>query len=122
MKKILIVDDEKEFAMVLGERLKDEGYDVVSAFDGKGALEAAKKEKPDLILLDIILPDTDGNIVARKLKDDPLTRETPIIFLTGLLSKGEARAKGTSIAGSVFVAKSASLKELFEEINRIVGQ
>jgi len=122
MRKILLVDDEKEFAMVLGERLKEEGFEVFKAFDGKGALEQARKQTPDIILLDIILPDMDGNIVARKLREDLNTRGIPIIFLTGLLSREEARARGTSISGCVFVPKSAKLKELFEEIDRMMGK
>lgn len=122
MQKILLVDDEREFSMVLGDRLEDEGYSVVTAFDGKSALDTAKAEQPDIILLDIILPDMDGNIVAGKLRETPGTRDIPIIFLTGLLSQEEAAKRGSSIAGSVFVAKSAKMGALFAEIKKLLNR
>ncbi|MEA3489092.1 MAG: response regulator [Candidatus Omnitrophota bacterium] len=122
MEKIMVVDDEREFVFVLCERLKDAGFSVVNAYDGKSAIGIAKAEQPDVIILDIILPDMDGNIVARKLKGDPRTCNIPVIFLTGLLSKNETEKRGASIAGSIFVPKTAKMKELFAEINRILDK
>jgi len=78
-KKILIVDDEKNIVDILKFNLKKEGFTTVEAYDGEQAIELAMNEKPDLILLDVMLPKTDGFTVCRKLRQ---SMSTPIIMLT----------------------------------------
>ncbi len=78
-RKILIVDDEKNIVDILKFNLKKEGYTTVEAHDGELAVELALSEKPDLILLDIMLPKMDGFTVCRKLRE---TMQTPILMLT----------------------------------------
>ncbi|MBV8780172.1 MAG: response regulator, partial [Phycisphaerae bacterium] len=85
-KKILVVDDEKDIVDTVAYNLRRHGYDVVTAYDGTVALEAAARENPDLILLDLMLPGLDGMEVARRLKADPRTAGTPLVMLT---AKGE---------------------------------
>src|SRR5690606_1942139 len=85
-KKILVVDDEKDLVELVSYNLKRSGYDVVTASDGNEAVEAAQRELPDLVLLDLMLPGIDGTEVARRLKADSRTARTPIIMLT---AKGE---------------------------------
>ena len=75
-KKILIVDDEKDFVETLAERLMAKGFEIIRAFDGKDGLEKAYAEKPDMILLDVMMPEMNGYDVCRKLKIDALLRLT----------------------------------------------
>jgi CheY-like chemotaxis protein len=83
-KKILVVDDEKDVVLVLLRRLKTQGYDAVSAGNGDEALGLVRKNRFDLIILDIMMPGMDGTELARILKDDPKTKNIPLIFLSAL--------------------------------------
>ena len=80
--KILIVDDEPSIVMLLKARLEDSRYEVITGHDGQEALDKARQEKPDLIILDIMLPKIDGYKVASILKSDENTRDIPIVMLT----------------------------------------
>lgn len=88
-KRILVVDDEEETLVAVGNILKRANYKVDSATSGKDALELTRKLRPDLIILDIVLPDMDGGDVASELSQDYLTSNIPIVFLTGILKKDE---------------------------------
>jgi len=90
-KKILVVDDEQDVAQGLKIRLKANGYDVFLAVNSGQAFTMANKERPDLIILDIMLPGDVGFTVAERLKLSANTCEIPVIFLTGI-SGGEERA------------------------------
>jgi len=103
-KKILIVDDEPEIVRLLGLRLMNSGYRVLKAYDGAEAVKVAKKELPDLIMLDILMPEIDGSKTASLLKEDPKTKDIPIIFLTCLFTK-EDEKKGHLRGNMYFVAK-----------------
>ena len=83
-KKILIVDDEALVIKALNKKLKDEGFEVEEALDGQEALLKVEKEKPDLILLDIIMPKLDGVSVLKRLKESKETQNIPILILTNL--------------------------------------
>ena len=82
MTKILLVDDDTELAAVFEAALKKEGHDVILAYEGKAGLEKAKIEKPNVILLDQILPDITGNDVLKLIKDDPQTKIIPVAMLS----------------------------------------
>ncbi len=82
MAKVLVVDDEKEVADLVCVRLAKSGYKPVAAYDGVSGLEAARNGKPDLILLDIIMPGNDGIWLLQKLRSDPLTEKVPVIMVT----------------------------------------
>lgn len=84
MTKILLIEDEEALQKALSKSLEIENFTVISAYDGKTGLEAAQKEKPDLILLDLILPQIDGFEVLRELKKSPETKDIPVIILTNL--------------------------------------
>jgi|TARA_B100000315_G_C14295662_1_gene459411 CheY-like chemotaxis protein len=88
-KKILLVDDEKEVITFLSNTLERHGYEIVTASCGSEAIEVAKEARPDLIILDIIMPDIYGADVAKTLGQDLLTRDIPIVFLTGIAGKEE---------------------------------
>ena len=100
---ILVVDDEADTLAVLSERLQAEGFSVLEACTGESAIGQAKSEMPDLILLDVCLPDIGGGEVANALKKDPTTDGIPIIYLTALFSKQhEAKYGGTQTLAKPF--------------------
>ncbi|MBI4711191.1 MAG: response regulator [Candidatus Omnitrophica bacterium] len=81
-KKILFIDDEPDQIMMISLRLKKNGYAVISAMDGEQGLKKASEEKPDLILLDVLMPGIDGLEVCRRLRKDPATKHIPIVATT----------------------------------------
>lgn len=113
-RKVLVVDDEQDVAKALKIRLKANGYNVVLAFDSVQAFTMANKEKPDLILLDIMIPGGGGFIVAERLKQSTATHHIPIIFLTGIQG-GEERAYKLGASG--YVMKPYHPENLLETIN-----
>ncbi len=113
-KKILVVDDEEDVAKALRVRLKANGYIVVIASDSVQAFTTANKEKPDLIILDIMIPGGGGFVVAERLKQSTATHHIPIIFLTGI-SGGEERAYKVGASG--YVMKPYQPEKLLETIH-----
>jgi len=113
-KKILVVDDEEDVAKALKVRLKANGYHVVLAFDSVQAFTMANKERPDLIILDIMIPGGGGFVVAERLKQSTATHHIPIIILTGI-SGGEERAYKVGASG--YVMKPYHPEKLLETIN-----
>lgn len=85
--KVLLVDDDMTLHEMYAERLKAEGYIIVSAYDGEEALDKTYKEMPDVILLDIMMPKMNGIDVMKKLREDEKTAEIPIILLTALVQE-----------------------------------
>ena len=90
-KRILIVDDEKDFIDPLSARLEARGFDIIGAHTGKEGLEKARAEKPDLIILDIMMPEMDGYDVCRKLKIDENYKKIPIIMLTAKFQPNDVK-------------------------------
>jgi len=85
MAKILLVDDDLELVEATKTLLEAKGYDVVAAYNGADGFRAAKREKPDLLLLDVMMAhDTEGIEIARQLKEDPDTRRIPVVLMTGI--------------------------------------
>ena len=113
-KKILVVDDEEDVAKALKARLKANGYDVLLASDSVQAFMMANKEKPALIILDIMIPGGGGFIVAERLKQSSATHHIPIIFLTGI-SGGEERAYKVGASG--YMMKPYQPEKLLETIH-----
>ena len=119
MAKILLADDEPDVRQMLARRLKAEGYDVVTAVDGEEAIKKAVSEKPDVILLDIMLPKKSGNVVAAELREKEDTAEIPVIFITALVNNSEARVMGYQSAGNHIMGKpvdSTDLLQIIEEV------
>lgn len=112
-KKLLIVDDEASFTRLLKRNLELTGrYRVRTENSGGAALEAAREMRPDLILLDVMMPDMDGPEVATQLRDDPTLHDIPIVFLTAIVTKAETAATGSEIAGNTFLAKPVKTEDL----------
>ncbi|MBU0671725.1 MAG: response regulator [Candidatus Margulisbacteria bacterium] len=111
VRKILVVDDEPDVASMLTLLLTSQGYAVISAGDGQEALEKARTGRPDLILLDIMLPKMDGYKVARMLKFDEKFRHIPIIMLTAKIQDKD-RAMGLEMGADAYVSKPFNTPEL----------
>lgn len=117
-RKIMIVDDEETSLFFLGKILERAGYIVVSTSKGKEAPSLAVKEKPDLIILDIVMPDMNGSEVAALLGKMPETQNTPIIYLSAILTKAEENLIQKS--GKHFVlAKPVTGPELTAKVSQV---
>ena len=119
VKKILIVDDEPEMLEMIELRMKKNGYAVVTAVTGEECLEKAQKERPDVILLDVLLPGMSGFEVSKRLKADEETKDIPIIMVTALIGT-DAEEKGMERGAKYFISKPFDPEELVSEINKIV--
>ena len=116
-KRILVVDDEVGFTRMVRLNLEQTGvYDVREVNEGKMALVAAREFKPDLILLDVVMPDMDPGDVAAAFQMDPLLRNVPVIFVTAVVRKREAGTAGMVSGGALFLAKPVDAAELIEAI------
>ncbi len=114
-KKILLVDDEPDIVAMTVMRLEASGYEVVTAGDGNSGYESAKTEKPDLIILDLMLPDMDGYQVCRLLKFDEQFKNIPIIMLTAK-SQREDKEWGEKVGADLYMTKPYDAKELLGKI------
>ena len=121
-KKILFVEDESTLQKTFGEILKQEGYEMISALDGEIGLRLAKTKKPDLILLDLILPKVHGFEVLKKLKEDEETKNIPVIVLTNLEGIGDVE-KAIELGATTYLVKANySLEEVIEKIKKALGE
>ncbi len=120
-KKILLVDDEQDVLLMLEKRFAAEGYSVITADNGERAIFLAKFQKPDLIVLDVQMPDMDGGEVAYKLKEDSTTKDIPVVFSTCLLSVDESKHARHESGGNVMLAKAKDTKELIAVVNDILS-
>ncbi len=122
MKKILFIEDEYTLQKTFGEILKPEGYEVIPALDGEIGLRLAKNKKPDLILLDLILPKVNGFEVLKKLKEDEATKDIPVIVLTNLEGIRDID-KAIELGATTYLVKADySLKEVVEKIKKALGE
>ncbi len=119
-KKILVADDEVFMLRLLDMTLKKGGYEVISCRDGQEALAAAAAQLPQLIVLDVMMPGLDGLGALRQLKENPATREIPVVVLSAkghALTKVEAEASGAVL----FLAKPFSPNELLSAVQKILS-
>ncbi len=116
---ILIVDDEEDIIELIKYNLKNEGYDILTAFTGEQAIKIARQSQPDLIVLDLMLPGIDGLEVTRFLKNSAQTKELPIVMLT---AKGEESdiVTGLELGANDYISKPFSPKELLARIRAIL--
>lgn len=114
--KILIIEDEHSLQQSLTEFLSMEKFEVASAFDGEKGIELATKEKPDLILLDVILPKKNGYEVLEALKKDKKTKNIPIILLTNLESSEDVEKAFAMGVKTYLIKSNYSLADIVEKI------
>lgn len=118
MSKILIVEDEKSLQNALFEKLVRENYKIVLADDGEEGLKKAISEKPDLILLDIVMPNVDGIEMLRGLRDTKEGKDMPVMILTNL-SKSDLTTEAMNLGAFDYLVKSDwSLEDLIKKINK----
>ena len=121
-KKILVVDDEVGFTRLVKLNLDATGkFQVQTENRGSQTLNAARAFRPDLILLDIVMPDMDGSEVAKQLKSDPVTGNIPILFLTALVKGREVASTAGAIGGHLFLAKPVTTDELVQNIEHMLA-
>jgi len=118
-KKILVVDDEEDIVKTLSFRLEASGYEVIAAYDGREALEKAKKEKPDLIILDLMLPRMDGYKVCGLLKADARYNKIPIIMFTAKAQE-EDMELGKEVGTDAYIVKPFKSEVLLEKIRELL--
>ena len=116
-KRILIIDDERDLTVMVGLRLKANDFLVSEAFTAEEGVKKAEEERPDLVLLDILLPDGDGYEICRKLKSNPKTRGIAIVIFTASNLKDLAK-KAVEAGALDYVVKPFEPKELLEKINK----
>lgn len=114
--KILVVDDEREIVEIVRAYLEKDGYRVIAAYDGRGALEAAKRERPALLVLDLMLPELSGWDVIRSLRQ---TAETPVIMLTARDDPTD-RVVGLELGADDYVVKPFDPKELLARVRAVL--
>ncbi|MGH7681618.1 MAG: response regulator [Candidatus Eiseniibacteriota bacterium] len=119
--KILVVDDEIYIVHILDFSLGMEGYEVITALDGEQALEKLKSDRPDLIVLDIMMPKLDGYEVCKAIKSDPETRQIPVILLSAK-GRNVDQKLGFDVGADDYITKPFSPRKLVERINQLLGQ
>lgn len=119
MPKILIIDDEKDVRDVVGEFLQTMGYDVIFAENGMEGLKAAKKNLPQLVLIDALMPKMNGTEVCSFLKKDPVTAPIPVLFLTGQAKLGDAEL---AFAGGAqgYITKPVDFTRLLAKVKSLI--
>jgi len=121
-KTILFIEDESVLQKTFEKTLREEGFEMLSALDGENGFNLAKKEKPDLILLDLILPKVNGFEVLKSLKEDPETKEIPVIILTNLERMSDIN-KALELGATTYLVKvDYSLGEVVEKIKKTLAE
>lgn len=124
-KKILVVDDEEELLGLIDKSLSAEGYEVTTTTTAEDAVKKARALTPDLILIDIVLPDMEGPEAVRILSEDPLTENIPAIFLSGIVTRDKKESATTEVrVGERLykaLSKPFSSAELMVEVRKAIG-
>ena len=118
MCRVLIVDDEPHIVKLLELKFKLAGYEVLAAASGQEGLKLARTKEPNLIILDIMMPDLDGFAVAQQLKADPTTQAIPIVFLSARTTEAD-EAQGMSLGAAAYVRKPFRPSQLLSLVKEI---
>lgn len=119
-KKILLIDDEKDLVETVSFRLESLGYTVIPAYEGQEGLDKARRENPDLIILDLMLPKLDGYKICRMLKFDEKYKHIPIIMFTARAQEQDKKM-GEEVGADAYITKPFDSKTLLDEIARLLG-
>ena len=120
-KRILIVDDEVQLVEMVKMRLEAAGYEIISAYDGQEGFDKAKKDRPDLIILDLMLPKMDGYKVCGLLKNDARYSKIPIIMFTARVQEEDVRL-GKDLGAEEYMTKPFEPKILLSKIKELLGE
>jgi len=119
--RLLIADDDKALHNALNHALGSHGFEIIHSYDGRETLELAKKQLPDLIILDIIMPHVDGRDVCMEVKNDPATKHIKVLMMTG---KGDPldRMLGFDIGADDYIGKPFSVARLWSKVRRVLDE
>ena len=120
MKRILIVDDEKDIVETLSFMLKAKGFECLCAYDGEEGLTLAKSQKPDLVILDVMMPKINGYKICRLLKFDNKYKDIPIIMVTAR-SQDEDKMIGEETGADEYITKPFEFSDVLEKIKKYLG-
>lgn len=118
-KTVLVIDDEPEFVEAVKMRLEANNYDVTAAYDGREGFDKARKQRPDLILLDLVMPKVNGFEALSKLKADPRTMNIPVVVLTAKTEAEYAMDAG-KLGANDYMIKPASMELLVDMVRRYI--
>ncbi len=120
-KTIVVVDDDQDIRMILRANLEEEGYDVMEAPGGREALEIIRNNSPDLVVLDIMMPEVDGYDVLQELRSAPEYAELPVVLLTARRQESDVW-EGWSAGADYYITKPFKMNELIQFIRYIFGE
>ena len=119
--RILLIDDSRFIGTLIESELEEKGFDVTVADTGRGGLDLAKLMTPDLIILDLILPDISGENVCKEIKRDPRLCDVPVVMLTAKDSDTD-KVVGRVIGAAAYIPKPFEVDKLIIEINKLIGK
>lgn len=119
-KRVLAVDDEKLIVLALRHNLQLAGYEVLEAYDGREALAKIDSERPDLVILDVMMPELNGWDVLSCIRDDPELMDIPVIMLTAMGQESDER-EGILRGADVYLTKPYEPQQLVEMVQRLLG-
>ena len=119
--KILVVEDEESLLMLERILLSSKGYSVTGVMDGKAAIEEIAANRPDLVILDIMLPEMDGFEVCRQIKDNPETNAIPVVMLTAKKSNQDV-TRGMQVGADAYITKPFKSAKVIEVIEGLIGK
>jgi phosphate regulon transcriptional regulator PhoB len=121
MKKatILVIDDEKDLIELVRYNLEKDGFDVIAATDGQSGLEVVKKHRPDLVVLDLMMPGMDGLQICKQLRSDPRTGRIPVIMLTAKATEAD-RIVGLELGADDYITKPFSPREVVARVKAVL--
>lgn len=120
--RVLIIDDEEDFCLLVKSNLEStKEFEVLTAFDAAEGISTAKAEKPDIILLDMMMPLISGGEIASALRKEEMTKNIPIIFLTAVITKEEVGKTMKEMGANRYIAKPVKTQELIDSIKQVVN-
>jgi len=120
MKKILVVDDDPYILMSLEFLMKKNGFEVMVARNGTEALEIVDKQVPDIVLLDIMMPDVDGYAICKHIKSSKKLKEAKVVFMSAKSKESDIQ-KGYDLGASLYVTKPFSTRQLLKQVQELIS-
>ena len=118
--RILVVEDEESLLKLESILLSSKGYSVTGVMDGRSALEEVRANRPDLVILDIMLPEIDGFEVCRQIKEDPETRQIPVLILTAKKNSQDL-ARGQQVGCDAYITKPFKSVKVLDKVQELLG-